>query len=109
MRPPLLKALILILFYEGGVGSMKTKRKTEKQNEILGQIFKPTRDVAMGCFCEEKQLHMSLYIHIKHNHWHLVGFSLQEREHGPGYKVERHSVADFTWWHMNTLTSHKDS
>jgi len=65
MHPPLLKALILILFYEGGVGSMKAKRKTEKQNEILGQIFKPTRDVAMGCFCEEKQLHMSLYIHIQ--------------------------------------------
>jgi len=65
MCPPLLTALVLILFYERGVGSMKTKRKTKKQNEILGQIFKPTKDVAMGCFCEEKQLHMSLYIHKK--------------------------------------------
>jgi len=44
---------------------MKTKRKKEKQNEFFGQIYKPTRDVAMSCFCEEKQLHMSLHSHRK--------------------------------------------
>jgi len=29
-------SLVLILFYEGGVGSMKAKRKTRKQNETFG-------------------------------------------------------------------------
>jgi len=34
----ILQALILILFDEGGVGSMKAKRKTRKQNETFGRF-----------------------------------------------------------------------
>jgi len=34
----ILQALLLILFDEGGVGSMKAKRKTRKQNETFDQL-----------------------------------------------------------------------
>jgi len=40
----ILQALVLILFDEGGVGSMKAKRKTRKQNETFG-IFENQQEM----------------------------------------------------------------
>jgi len=34
----ILQAVVLILFDEGGVGSMKPKRKTRKQNDTFGRF-----------------------------------------------------------------------
>jgi len=41
----ILQALVLILFDEGGVGSMKPKRKTRKQNETFG-IFENQQEMS---------------------------------------------------------------
>jgi len=38
MRPPLLTTLVLILFDEGGVGSMKAKRIKENRMRLLADL-----------------------------------------------------------------------
>ena len=92
-----------------GCGIHGGRRKNQKTEWDIWQIWETPRDVAMGCFCEEKQLHKSLYMHRKQ--FQSLAFS--------GFQSSRkrfwskNSQWHVTQWqfshgkHMWTMTSHK--
>jgi len=100
----ILQVLVLILF--DVVGSMKEKRKTRKQNETCG-IFE-NQDMSQWVVFLKRNNCIWVYIFTENssNPWHLMAFSLQERESGP----RLHSGTSLSGrFHMKTLTSHEDS